>query len=171
MSHSSAPTSPNSDASCIALTLEASLCRLQGAFVMSMSNHPVFSSNDVRTILTTIQNEGVRKTIDMTVAPEKKLLIKDVQKAAKDCGMFAPATKWDDSPAIAEEQEDQSFLDQQPTHQMDTKRQQRSEVKVGAALAPTEDDVDLTTPFLDTHTSRATSCLQHPDSWSSVPNI
>ena len=56
-------------------------------------------------------NEGVCNTIDMTITPEKKLLIEDVQKAANDCGPCAPTTEWDNSPAIADEQEeDQPFL-------------------------------------------------------------
>ena len=39
------------------------------------------------------------------------------------------------------------------------------------SLAPTEDDMDMTTPFLDARTLRATSQLQHPDLWPDDPNM
>ena len=53
------------------------------------------------------------ETINLTIAPEKKPSIKDVQKAANDYGLFAPTTKWNDTPAIAEDEEDPPFLDRQ----------------------------------------------------------
>ena len=68
-------------------------------------------------MLSTIQDEGVYKTIDLTIAPEKKLSIKDVQKAANDYGLFAHTTRWDDAPAIAEDKEDESFLER---HQLNS---------------------------------------------------
>ena len=92
----------------------------------------------------------------MTIGREKKLLTKDVRKAANDCGLFVPTTKWDDSPIIAKEQEDQPFLDRQPINSVQHKQQKHLEKKVRTTLAPTKDDMDVTTPFLDTHTLMAT---------------
>ena len=111
------------------------------------------------------------ETIDITIAPEKKLSLKDVRKAANDYGLFAPTTKWDDSPAIAEEQEDQPFLDRQPVNQIDSNNRKQLETKIRETLAPTEDDMAFTTPFLDTHTLRAISRLQHPELWPDNPDI
>ena len=101
--------------------------------------------------------EGVHKSIDTTIAPQKKLSIKHVRKAANDCGLFAPTTKWDDSLALAEEQEDQPFPDRQPIDSVEHGQQKHLKKKVQATMAPTKDDMDVTTPFLDAHTPRAMS--------------
>ena len=93
----------------------------------------------------------------MTIAPEKKLSIKDVRKAENDCGLFAPTTKWDDSPALAEEQEDQPFLDWQPIDLIKHSQHKHLKKKIQATPAWTKDDMDVTTPFLDAHTPRAMS--------------
>ena len=49
----------------------------------------------------------------MIFAPEQKMSIKDIRKAANDYGLFAPTTKWDDTAAIAEDDEDPPFLDRE----------------------------------------------------------
>ena len=58
-----------------------------------------------------MQDEGVHKEIEITTAPEQKSSVGDMQQAANDCGPFAPTTKWDDTAATAEEEEDPPFLD------------------------------------------------------------
>ena len=92
-------------------------------------------------------------------------MIKDVHKAANDYGLFFPTTKWDDTPAIAEEEEDQPFLDRQPVNSVITKQQSQVAKRIRQTLAPIEDDMAITTPFLDTHTLCAISKLQHPNFW------
>ena len=102
---------PNSPSAKISSSLKASRRKVCGAFLISINHHPVFSTADAYTALETIQNEGVCKTIDLTIAPKKKLLIKDVRKAANDYGLFAPTTKCDNTTVIAKEEEDPPFLD------------------------------------------------------------
>ena len=161
---------PNSDASRIASSLKASRRRLRGAFVISINHHPVFTSNDVHTTLANLQNEGVYKEIELTIAPEKKMSIKDVRKAANKYGLFAPTTKWDDTPAIAADNEDEPFLDRKPINNIQLIQQRNLEEKIRQTLAPIEDDMVITTPFLDTHTLRAISKLQHPTLWPHKSN-
>ena len=111
---------PNSPASKIKSTFKATRQHLRGAFLISINHHPVFSTADAYATLATIQNEGVYETIDLTIAPEKKLSIKDVRKAANDYGLFAPTTKWDDTAAIAEDEEDLPFMDRQQLNTINT---------------------------------------------------
>ena len=120
-------------------------------------HHPVFSSDDIHCFLLCIRNEGVCNLIDTTIAPEKKLSIKDVRKVVNDHSLFAPTTKWDNSPIIAGEQEDQPFLDWQPIDLVEHSQQKHLKKKVQATQAPTKEDMDMTTPFLDTHTPKAMS--------------
>ena len=56
---------------------------------------------------------GVYKTINLTIAPEKKMSLQDVRKAANDYRVFAPTTKWDDTPVMAKDKEYSPFLHQQ----------------------------------------------------------
>ena len=59
--------------------------KVQGAFLVSINHHPVFSTVKAYVALEIMQNEGVcYKTIDLIIAPKKKKSIKDVQKAAND---------------------------------------------------------------------------------------
>ena len=113
-------TAKNSPSSRMCLTLEATKRRLKGAFIILINSHPAFTSADAMRILENTQNEGVHKEISIIIAPEKKLSLKDVRKAANDCGSFAPTTKWDDTPIIAEEEEDPPFLDREQTNQLNT---------------------------------------------------
>ena len=41
------------------------------------------------------------KIMDMMIALEKKMSIKDVWKTVNDCGLFAPTAEWGDTPASA----------------------------------------------------------------------
>ena len=78
---------------------------------MLIDHHPVFSTTDVCCKLEKPQNEGVHKEIKVTIAPEQKLSLQDMQGAANNCGPFAPTTKWDDTAAITEDAEDPPFMD------------------------------------------------------------
>ena len=105
--------SPNSPCSKIFSTYKSTKRKLKGAFIISIHHHPVFTALQAQTLLQTIQNEGLYKEIEMTFAPEQKMSIKDVRKAANDYGLFAPTTKWDDSAMIAEEEEDPPFMERE----------------------------------------------------------
>ena len=95
------------------MTLKSTRRQLKGAYLISVNHHPVFTTEQASKALQTIQDEGVYKEIDMTFAPEQKMSIKDIRKAANDYGLFAPTTKWDDTAAIAEDEEDPPFLDRE----------------------------------------------------------
>ena len=96
------------------------------------------------------------KTIDMTNGPKRKMSIWDVRKAANDCEMFAPTIEWENTPTLVEEEEDPQFLEREQTNNIN---------KVKCALAPAENDLEITTPTLDTHTLRAILKLNHPELW------
>ena len=80
---------PNSPSVCIISTLKATCQCLCGAFLISVNHHPVFTTVNIHQALQTIQDEGVYKKIEMTFAPEQKLSLRDVQKAANDYRLFA----------------------------------------------------------------------------------
>jgi len=109
----------------------------------------------------------VYKEIELTIAPEKKLSFKDVCKVANEYSLFAPTIEWDDTPAaIAEDDEDEPFLDRQPINTIQQKQQEKMKEPIRRTLAPTKDDMSINTPFRDTHTLvRAISKLQHPNLW------
>ena len=111
-----------------------------------------------------------------------------------DYGLFAPTTKWDDAPAITKEEVDPPFLDCQQLnsinlfsqtniskadvrqHQYDIESIWRIQDRttdtvrdnVARALAPTEDNMEITTLYLDTHTLRVISKLRHPNIWNNT---
>ena len=166
--------------------------KVRGAFLISINHHPVFSTADAYSALENIQNEGVYETINLTIAPKKKLSIKDIQKAVNNYRLFAPTTKWDNTAAIAEDEEDTPSLDRQQLnainvcnqtdiskadvkqHHYEIKSTRRRQIitcdnvkdKAKQTLAPTEDDMEITTPYLDTYTLRAISKIRHPDTWN-----
>ena len=160
--HTSPILSQNFPAAQTCSSLKASCCCLNSAFIMSINHHPAFPSADVQYALQIIQDEGMYKTIDITIAPEMKLSIQDVRKAANDYRLFAPTTKWDDTLMIAEEEEEEEdplSLERKHIKLID---------KVKCTLAPTEDDLKITTPILDTHTLRAISKLHHRKLWPAI---
>ena len=63
---------PNSLAAKISLSIKASRRKVWGKFLTSINHHPVFSTADTYKALENIQNEGVYKTIDLTIAPQKE---------------------------------------------------------------------------------------------------
>ena len=93
----------------------------------------------------------------MTIAPEKKMSIKDVKEVVNDYGLFAPTTKWDETPIITEEEEGLLFLERQQINNIQ---------KAQTPLAPSEDDLEINVPIQDTHKLMMTSKLDHPDLWS-----
>ena len=146
---------------------------------MSMNCHPAFLTQDACQTLAGTQDEGANKEIKITIAPEQKSSIRDAWQEANDCGRFSPTTKWDDTAAIAEEEEDPAFLDQEQSqlvnNQNNTNKRWRKLTKsntnkrwrkrIKRTSAPMEDSMSITAPFLDTHTPRAMSKPQHPHPW------
>jgi hypothetical protein len=132
----------------------------------------------------------VYKEIDMTFAPEQKMSIKDIRKAANDYGLFAPTTKWDDTAADAEDAEDPPFLDREQINSINSinnTEYSREELtlhmrelkdinnniqstpirtiraNITKQLAPIEDDMEISTPSLDIHSLRSITRIRHPE--------
>ena len=83
----------NSPAALLHSSLKSSRQKLWGAFLISINHHPVFTAQNAQNLLQTIQDEGVDTDIELTFAPERKLSIHDVRKAANDYRLFAPTTR------------------------------------------------------------------------------
>ena len=178
---------PNSPASKIFSTLKSTRRQLKGAYLISVNHHPVFTTEQASKALQDIQDEGVYKEIDMIFAPEQKMSIKDIRKAANDYGLFAPTTKWDDTAAIAEDDEDPPFLDREQINMLNGTKFTTEEInqhfremqnirqeiksrnlnniraKIERQLAPTEDDMDISIPTLDIQSLKAITKLRHPE--------
>ena len=156
---------PKSPASKIFSTLKSTRRHLRGAYLISINHHPVFTTAQASTALQNIQDEGVYKEIDMIFAPEQKMSIKDVRKAANDYGLFAPTTKWDDTAANAEDDEDPPFLDREQINKLN---------KIGSnickQMAPIEDDMEVSIPSLDIHSLRAITKIRYPEIFEEYKN-
>ena len=144
---------PNSPASQIYSSCKATRRKIRGAFLISINNHPVFTSADAQRTLQKLQDEGVCEPIELTFAQERKLSLKDVRKAINDYGLFAPTTRWDHKAAEAKELEDPPFLDQEPINSVQIKN---ARTRISKILTPTEDDMEVVSPTLDIHTREIT---------------
>ena len=127
----------------------------------------MFASTDNHNTFSNVQNEGVHKSTEMTVALEGELSTTDVQKATNDHGLFALTAKWDNTAAIVEENKDQPFPERQPVDSTQSKHQMKLISQTQQTLPPTEENMAITMPFPDTHTLSATSKMQHLDFWPS----
>ena len=78
---------------------------------MSIDHCPVFFAHDAHRTLQNLQDKGVHKEIEITIAPEKKLSLQNARRAVNNCGLFAPTTRWDDTAAITEDAKDPPFMD------------------------------------------------------------
>ena len=85
------------------------------------------------------------------------------QEGSNGHGLFAPSAKWDNTTAIAEEQEDSPFLERQSVNHVQRNQQKELKQRIGATSAPSEDDMAITTPIPDTCTLRSLSKLQQLD--------
>ena len=137
--------------------------KVRGAYVLSINNNRVFTSDEAYKLLRHLHDQGVDDEIPITFAPEKKLSATTVRKHANEYGLFAPTTKWDES----DEADDVPFVDRD--HRSINKLTASLRTRVQKQLAPTEDDMDISMPTIDLHSLRAIAAL-HRTNDRKIPN-